>query len=120
MILLDHRVIEQISTRRLRVVKYRGSNHGTNESPFLIDEEGITVLPITSLGLDHPAPTDRVSSGVKISIACSAGGASFADHILVSGTAGTGKTSFAAHFVDAGCRRGERCLHLRWKNHRSR
>ncbi len=112
-IMLDHRIDDQISTRRLRVVKYRGSHHGTNEYPFLIDQDGIAVLPITSLGLDHPAPTDRVSTGVEI-LDSLLGGRGFyrGSTILVSGTAGTGKTSFAAHFLDAGCRRGERCLHM--------
>ena len=112
-IMLDHRVDDQISTRRLRVVKYRGSHHGTNEYPFLIDRDGIAVLPITSLGLDHPAPTDRVSTGVGI-LDSLLGDRGFyrGSTILVSGTAGTGKTSFAAHFLDAGCRRGERCLHI--------
>ena len=112
-ITLDHRVEDQISTRRLRVVKYRGSHHGTNEYPFLIDRDGIAVLPITSLGLDHPAPTDRVSTGVGI-LDSLLGDRGFyrGSTILVSGTAGTGKTSFAAHFLDAGCRRGERCLHI--------
>ncbi len=112
-IMLDHRVDDQISTRRLRVVKYRGSHHGTNEYPFLIDRDGIAVLPITSLGLDHPAPTDRVSTGVEI-LDSLLGDRGFyrGSTILVSGTAGTGKTSFAAHFLDAGCRRGERCLHM--------
>ena len=112
-IILDHRVDDQISTRRLRVVKYRGSHHGTNEYPFLIDRDGIAVLPITSLGLDHPAPTDRVSTGVGI-LDSLLGDRGFyrGSTILVSGTAGTGKTSFAAHFLDAGCRRGERCLHI--------
>ena len=112
-IMLDHRMDDQISTRRLRVVKYRGSHHGTNEYPFLIDRDGIAVLPITSLGLDHPAPTDRVSTGVEI-LDSLLGDRGFyrGSTILVSGTAGTGKTSLAAHFLDAGCRRGERCLHM--------
>ena len=112
-IMLDHRVDDQISTRRLRVVKYRGSHHGTNEYPFLIDRDGIAVLPITSLGLDHPAPTDRVSTGTDI-LDSMLGNRGFyrGSTILVSGTAGTGKTSLAAHFLNAGCARGERCLHM--------
>lgn len=110
-ILLDHRIREEISTRRLRIVKYRGSTHGTNEYPFLIDEQGISVLPISSLGLDHAAPAERVSSGIA-RLDGMLGGKGFyrGSSILISGTAGTGKTSIAAHFVDAACRRGERCL----------
>ena len=110
-ILLDHRIREEISTRRLRIVKYRGSTHGTNEYPFLIDEHGISVLPISSLGLDHAAPAERVSSGIA-RLDGMLGGKGFyrGSSILTSGTAGTGKTSIAAHFVDAACRRGERCL----------
>ena len=112
-ILLDHRVREQISTRRLRVVKYRGSSHGTNEYPFLIDERGISVLPITSLGLEHKASNERVSTGID-SLDQMLGGKGFyrGTSILISGTAGTGKTSIAAHFVDAACRRGERCVYF--------
>ena len=112
-ILLDHRVREQISTRRLRVVKYRGSSHGTNEYPFLIDEQGISVLPITSLGLEHKASNERVSTGID-SLDQMLGGKGFyrGTSILISGTAGTGKTSIAAHFVDAACRRGERCVYF--------
>jgi circadian clock protein KaiC len=112
-ILLDHRVDDQISTRRLRVVKYRGSHHGTNEYPFLIDREGIAVLPITSLGLTHAAVTERVSSGVAVLDAMLGNQGYFrGSTILVSGTAGSGKTSVAAHFVEAGCRRGETCLYV--------
>jgi circadian clock protein KaiC len=112
-IFLDHRIIEQISTRRLRVVKYRGTTHGTNEYPFLIDEEGITVLPVTSLGLAHPVSDERVSSGVKELDEMLGGKGYFrGSSVLVSGTAGTGKTSLSAHFVDAACRRGERCLYF--------
>jgi circadian clock protein KaiC len=110
-ILLDHRVREQMSTRRLRIVKYRGSMHGTNEYPFLIDEQGLSVLPITSLGLEHMASSDRISSGVADLDRMLGGKGYFRGaSILVSGTAGTGKTSLAAHFVDAACRRGERCI----------
>jgi circadian clock protein KaiC len=110
-IVLDHRIREEISTRRLRVVKYRGSTHGTNEYPFLIDEHGISVLPISSLGLNHSAPTERISTGVD-RLDGMMGGKGFyrGSSILMSGTSGTGKTSVAAHFVDAACRRGERCL----------
>lgn len=112
-ILLDHRTREQISTRRLQIIKYRGSTHGTNEYPFLIDETGISVLPITSIGLQHKASLDRVSSGVP-GLDTMLGGKGYfrGTSILVSGTAGTGKSSLAAHFVDAACRRGERCMYF--------
>jgi circadian clock protein KaiC len=112
-ILLDHRVNEQMSTRRLRIVKYRGTLHGTNEYPFLITRDGISVLPITSLGLDHPAPTGRVSTGIK-ELDEMMGGEGYyrGSSILLSGTAGTGKSSLAAAFVDAACRRGEHCLYF--------
>src|SRR5262249_20604988 len=88
-ILLDHRVDDQVSTRRLRVVKYRGSLHGTNEYPFLIGENGFTVFPITSLGLNHPASTERISSGIE-RLDYMLGGKGFyrGSSILVSGTAG--------------------------------
>ena len=110
-ILLDHRVHDQVSTRRLRVVKYRGSYHGTNEYPFLINADGISVLPVSSLALQHDAPLDRVSSGlVQLDEMLSGQGYYRGSTILVSGTAGTGKTSLAAHFLDAACRRGERVL----------
>jgi circadian clock protein KaiC len=112
-ILLDHRIREEISTRRLRIVKYRGSTHGTNEYPFLIDEHGISVLPISSLGLDHAAPGARISTGIT-RLDGMLGGKGFyrGSSILLSGTSGAGKTSVAAHFVDAACRRGERCLYF--------
>jgi circadian clock protein KaiC len=110
-ILLDHRIREEISTRRLRIIKYRGSTHGTNEYPFLIDDQGISVLPISSLGLDHDASSERVSSGVA-RLDGMLGGKGFyrGSSILASGTAGTGKSTIAACFVDAACRRGERAL----------
>ena len=112
-ILLDHRVQEQISTRRLRIVKYRGTSHGTNEYPFLIDEQGISVLPITSLGLNHKVSAERVSSGIpRLDAMLGGDGYYRGSSILVSGTAGSGKTSLAAYFADATCRRGERCLYL--------
>jgi circadian clock protein KaiC len=112
-ILLDHRIREQISTRRLQIVKYRGSTHGTNEYPFLIDEDGISVLPITSVGLQHKASSDRVSSGVpRLDTMLGGKGYFRGTSILVSGTAGTGKSSLAAYFVDAACRRGERCIYF--------
>src|SRR6187455_3070433 len=110
-ILLDHRIINQISTRRLRIIKYRGSIHGTNEYPFLIDEEGITILPVTSLKLDSDVSLQRISSGIP-SMDKMLGGKGFyrGSSILVSGTAGTGKTSVAASFAEAACKRRERCL----------
>ena len=112
-ILLDHRVTDQVSTRRLRIVKYRGTAHGTNEYPFLIDEDGFSVLPVTSLGLQHQVSKERISSGVP-RLDTMLGGEGFyrGTTILVSGTAGTGKTSLATSFVDAACRRGERCLYF--------
>ncbi|MEY2427520.1 MAG: circadian clock protein KaiC [Verrucomicrobiota bacterium] len=118
-ILLDHRVINQITTRRLRVIKYRGSFHGTNEYPFLIARDGISVLPITSMGLDHPARTKRISSGVpRLDEMLSGKGYFCGSSILVSGTAGTGKTSLAAAFVQAACRRGERSLYFAFEESR--
>ena len=110
-ILLDHRVMDQVSTRRLRIVKYRGSAHGTNEYPFLIDEDGIAVLPITSIGLSHAVSSERISSGVaRLDTMLGGHGYFRGSSVLVSGTAGAGKSSVAAHFLDAACRRGERCL----------
>ncbi len=112
-ILLDVRVIEQVATRRLRVVKYRGSAHGTNEYPFLIHERGISVLPVTSLGLDHPASDERVSTGIpRLDTMLGGDGLYRGSSILISGTAGSGKTSLASHLVQAACRRGERCLYF--------
>lgn len=112
-ILLDHRVDEQKSTRRLRIVKYRGSVHGTNEYPFLIDQTGISVLPITAITLEHEVSDARISSGVP-KLDAMLGGEGFyrGSSILVSGTAGTGKSSLAASLADATCRRGERCLYF--------
>jgi len=112
-LLLDHRVTEQVSTRRIRVLKYRGSPHGTNEYPFLIDNKGISVVPITSIGLTHQASTQRLPSGVDgLDEMLDGKGFFRGSSILVSGTAGTGKSSFAAAFVDAACSRGERALYL--------
>jgi circadian clock protein KaiC len=112
-IALDHRVQDQISTRRIRIVKYRGSTHGTNEYPFLINKDGINVLPVTSLLLEHDAPQERISSGLP-DLDAMLGGKGYyrASTVLLSGTAGTGKTTLAAHFVDAACARGERCLYF--------
>jgi len=119
-ILLDHRVVEQESTRRLRVVKYRGSFHGTNEYPFLIDEHGFSVLPLSALRLDHRVSDEVVSIGVAaIDQMMSTGGVYRGSSILVSGTAGTGKSSLAASFADAACRRGERCLILAYEESES-
>jgi circadian clock protein KaiC len=110
-IALDHRVVDQISTRRLRIVKYRGSSHGTNEYPFLIDRRGIAVLPITSLQLVHTAGSRRTSTGLEWLDEMFGGKGYFhASSVLMSGSAGTAKTSLAAHFMEAACRRGERAL----------
>jgi len=110
-ITLDHRVTEQISTRRLRVLKYRGSAHGTNEYPFLIGERGISVLPITSLRLDHAAPAERLSTGIaRLDEMLGGQGVFRGSSVLVSGSPGTGKSSIGATFADAACRRGERAL----------
>ncbi len=112
-IVLDHRVVDMTSSRRLRVLKYRGSTHGSNEYPFLIDETGISVFPITSVGLQHPALAERVSSGVEGLDAMLGGQGYFrGSSVLVTGTAGTGKTSLAASFAAAACRRGERVLYF--------
>ena len=110
-ILLDQRIHDQVSTRRLRIVKYRGTAHGTNEYPFLIDEQGMSVLPITSLGLKHAVSDELISTGVP-TLDVMFGGKGFyrGTSVLISGTAGSGKTSIAAHFVAASCRRRERCL----------
>ena len=112
-IMLDHRVTEQASTRRLRVVKYRGSMHGTNEYPFLIDESGFSVLPVTSLGLGHIVSNKRISSGITaLDTMLEGKGYYRGSTVLVSGTAGVGKTSVAAHFAEAACKRGERVLYF--------
>jgi circadian clock protein KaiC len=112
-IMLDHRVTEQTSTRRLRVVKYRGSMHGTNEYPFLIDENGFSVLPVTSLGLGHIVSNERISSGIaELDKMLEGKGYYRGSTVLVSGTAGVGKTSVAAHFAEAACKRGERVLYF--------
>jgi len=112
-IVLDHRITEQVSTRRLRIIKYRGSLHGTNEYPFMIGRQGISILPITSLALEHKASSGRVSTGIQeLDNMLGGKGFYYGSSILVSGTAGSGKTSLAASFVDAACRRGERCLYF--------
>ena len=110
-ILLDHRVDEQVSTRRLRIVKYRGSRHDADETPFMIDEHGFRVMPLSSLRLEHSAPTERVSTGVARLDAMLAGDGYFrGSSILLSGTPGSGKTTMATTFLRAGCERGERSL----------
>ncbi|MEX6505945.1 circadian clock protein KaiC [Jiella sp. M17.18] len=112
-ILLDHRVHNQVSTRRLRIVKYRGTAHGTNEYPFLIDEDGFSVLPVSALGLDHRVSQERIASGVAdLDGMLSGGGFYRGSSILLSGVAGAGKSSLAACFADAACQAGERALYL--------
>ena len=119
-ITLDHRVAEHMTTRRMRVVKYRGSTHGTNEYPFLIGADGITVVPVTSLGLQHEASTERVSTGLE-RLDTMLGGRGYyrGSSVLVSGTAGTGKSSLAASFAAASCERGERCLYFAFEESQS-
>ena len=115
-ILLDNRVREQISTRRIRVIKYRGSNHGTNEYPFVIVKGGLSVIPITSAGLDQPGTAERVSTGIRsLDSMFKGAGYTRGSTVLASGTAGTGKTSLAAAFAIEGCKRGERCLFLSYE-----
>src|SRR4030042_1282906 len=110
-IFLDHRISEQVSTRRIRVVKYRGSAHDTNEFPFLIDERGVTVMPITSLGLRHTVSNKRVSTGIpRLDAMLGGKGYYRGSSVLISGAAGTGKTSLAAHFAPAGAAAGASCL----------
>jgi circadian clock protein KaiC len=112
-IVLDHRVTEQTSTRRLRILKYRGSLHGTNEYPFLIGESGISVLPITSTGLQHTVLTDTMSTGVaRLDAMLGVGGFYRGSTILISGTAGTGKSTLAAQFCAETCARGERAIYF--------
>jgi circadian clock protein KaiC len=112
-IFLDHRVNEQVSTRRMRVIKYRGSSHGADEYPFLIDEQGFSVLPSTSMGLDHAVSSQRISSGVKELDEMLEGKGYFrGSSILVSGTAGSGKSSLGAHLAEQTCKEGKRCLHI--------
>ena len=112
-ILLDHRISEQISTRRVRVVKYRGTSHGSDEYPFLIDSQGMSVLPVTSLELQHAASDERVSSGIHDLDEMLEGQGYFrGSSVLITGTAGTGKTTLATSFAEASCRRGEKCLYV--------
>ena len=112
-ILLDHRVEDELTTRRLRVIKYRGSRHGTNEYPFLISDTGISLLPVTSLGLNHTVLEQRISSGVpRLDAMLGGEGYYRGSTVLVSGTAGAGKSSLAAHLAGAAARGGERCLYI--------
>jgi circadian clock protein KaiC len=106
-------VVDQVTTRRIRVVKYRGTTHGTNEYPFLIEKDGISIWPITSVHHEHTAPLERISTGVE-RLDTMLGGKGFyrGSSVLLSGTAGTGKTSLAAAFAQAACQRGERCLYI--------
>ncbi len=118
-VVLDHRIEGQMATRRLRFVKYRGSLHGTDEYPFLIDEQGISIMPITSLGLDYDVSSERVTTGIpRLDGMLDGQGYYRGSSVLVSGTAGTGKSSLAAYFADATCRRGERCLYLAYEESR--
>ena len=112
-IVLDQRVTDQIATRRLRIVKYRGALHGTNEYPFLIDKHGFVVLPITMVALNYPASKTFVSTGLaKLDVMFGGKGYFRGSTVMVSGAAGTGKSSVSAHFIDGACRRGERCLYF--------
>lgn len=112
-IVLDHRMQDHLATRRMRVLKYRGSSHGTNEFPFLITDSGISVLPVTSVELSHTAPLERVSSGIEGLDAMMSGLGYFrGSSVLVSGDAGTGKTSIGASFVSAACQRGEKAAYF--------
>lgn len=112
-IVMEHRLNQQIATRRMRVMKYRGSQHGTNEYPFLIDEDGISVLPLTSAGLSYDVSTKRISSGIPTLDEMLEGKGYFqGSSILISGTAGTGKTSMSSYFVDKTCRDGMKCLYV--------
>lgn len=119
-LLLDQRVHQQVATRRLRIVKYRGSSHGTNEYPFLIQKNGFSVLPSTSLGLDHEASSERVSTGIpRLDAMLGGEGLYRGSSVLVSGVAGSGKSSLAAQMAAACCARGERCLYFAFEESRS-
>jgi circadian clock protein KaiC len=118
--MLDQRVQDQISTRRLRVLKYRGSVHGMNEYPFLIGGRGFSVLPVTSLLLDHHAPTERVPTGIaRVDDMLGGGGVYRGSSVLVSGSPGTGKSSIAAKFIETACQRGERALYFAYEESRA-
>ena len=118
-ILLDNRVNDQIAVRRVRIVKYRGSGHGTNEYPFVIDNKGLSVIPITSAGLDQPGTDERILTGVPSLDTLFKGKSGIGyvrgSTVLISGTAGTGKTSLASAFAVESCHRGERCLYLSYE-----
>ncbi len=115
-VLLDNRVRDQIATRRVRIIKYRGSKHGTSEYPFVIDDEGLSVIPITSAGLNQPGTNKRVSTGIpSLDKLFKGKGFVKGSTILASGTAGCGKTSFGAAFAVESCKRGERCLLLSYE-----
>lgn len=117
---LDHRVVDQVTTRRIRIVKYRGTTHGTNEYPFLIEKDGISIWPITTVQLEHTASHERIPTGIeRLDTMLSGKGFYRGSSILLSGTAGTGKTSVAATFADATCRRGERCLYFSFEESHS-
>jgi circadian clock protein KaiC len=117
-IFLDHRVVNQVATRRLRIVKYRGSAHGTNEYPMLIDEHGLSVLPISSVGMQYSVTRNRITSGIpRLDTMLGGKGYYQGSSILISGTAGAGKTSIAAAFADSICERGRRCLY--WSSEES-
>jgi circadian clock protein KaiC len=112
-IFLDNRITEELSTRRMRIVKYRGSAHSTNEFPFIIDENGMSILPVTAVRLEYPASTERLPTGVpRLDAMLDGKGYLKGSAILISGMVGTGKSSLAANFVDAGCRRGKRCIYF--------
>ena len=112
-IFLDRRITNELSTRRLNIIKYRGSRHGTNEYPFLIEDNGISVLPLTSVELDYPVSSERISTGIERLDAMLGGNGYFrGSTVLISGTAGTGKSSLCAHFAAATCQRGEKCLYI--------
>ena len=112
-IFLDHRVIDQFATRRLRVIKYRGSKHGTNEYPTMIDETGLSVLPISSLSLTYPVSSERISTGIaELDSMFDEKGFFRGSSIFVSGTAGTGKSSVAAAFANSVCEKGEKCIYF--------
>ena len=112
-ILLDHRVMDQITTRRMRIVKYRGSSHGTNEYPFIIDEQGFSVLPVTSMALRHKVSNEVISTGVPdLDAMLGLGGYYRGSTVLMSGTAGMGKSSFAAALARSACEHGERVLYF--------
>ncbi len=111
-ILLEQRVRDELATRRLRIVKYRGSSHGTNEYPYLIDETGLSLVPVTSLGLRHPVWEERIPTGIAgLDAMLDGKGYYKGSSILISGGPGTGKTSIGAHFARAAAERGERCLY---------